>query len=232
MYLMYMICFIQIIRKISVVVIMNKKLNLSEFREYKLVKEDVIEGKEPSYDFPKYTTQIINQANQNNQATRPKVVGQMSELIQQCPYNSYEGWKKWYLERYPDAIENATDKAYEGVKNIREASKLIDREMVREWITDLVLTKTAEGLIYQEAILEHIATIEHTTYRLASPEEESKGIDGFIGNKAVQVKSITYTVKRALPEDIPCEIIYYDKGSRGSKYLKIYYKKQNQTKLI
>ena len=203
---------------------MSENVNLKEFIEFKIVKKDIIEGAEPSFDFPKYTTQIINQANQNNQATRPKVVGQMSELIQECPYNSYEGWKEWYLERYPDAIDNATDKAYEGVINLRNAIELIDRDMVKEWVTDLVITKTAEGLIFQEAILEHIAEMENTTYRLSTPDEESKGIDGFIGNKAVQVKSITYTTKRALPEDIPYDIIYYDKGSRGSKYLKVYYK--------
>ena len=203
---------------------MSKNANLKEYIEYKIVKKDIIEGAEPGFEFPKYTTQIINQANQNNQATRPKVVGQMSELSQECPYNSYEGWKEWYLERYPDAIDNATDKAYEGVINLRNAIKLIDRDMVKEWVTDLVITKTAEGLIFQEAILEYIADIEKTTYRLSTAEEESKGIDGFIGNKPVQVKSITYTTKRALPEDIPCDIIYYDKGSRGSKYLKIYYK--------
>ena len=203
---------------------MSKNANLKEYIEYKIVKKDIIEGAEPGFEFPKYTTQIINQANQNNQATRPKVVGQMSELIQECPYNSYEGWKEWYLERYPDAIDNATDKAYEGVINLRKAIELIDRDKVKEWVTDLVITKTAEGLICQEAILEYIEDIEKTTYRLSTAEEESKGIDGFIGNKPVQVKSITYTTKRALPEDIPCDIIYYDKGSRGSKYLKIYYK--------
>ncbi|WP_293448839.1 MjaI family restriction endonuclease [Persephonella sp.] len=31
-------------------------------------------------EFPKYATQIINLANQNAQATRPRVVGQMSKL--------------------------------------------------------------------------------------------------------------------------------------------------------
>lgn len=203
---------------------MSKNINLNEYREYKLVKDDIIEGAEPSYDFPKYTTQIINQANQNNQATRPRVVGQMSDLIQKCPTKSYEGWKEWYLERYPNAIDEATDKAYEGVKNLREAIQYIDRDMVKAWVTDLVLTKTAEGLIFQEAILEYVANLEKTSYRLATPEEESKGIDGFIGDKPVQVKSVTYATKQSLPEEIPVDIIYYDKGSRGAKYLKIYYK--------
>ncbi|GEM_PF-2690725 len=34
-----------------------------------------------SFDFPKYSTQLMNLANQNAQGTRPAVVGQMSELI-------------------------------------------------------------------------------------------------------------------------------------------------------
>ncbi|MBU1345210.1 MAG: MjaI family restriction endonuclease [Proteobacteria bacterium] len=34
-----------------------------------------------SSDFPKYSTQILNLANQNAQGTRPAVVGQMSELM-------------------------------------------------------------------------------------------------------------------------------------------------------
>ena len=59
--------------------------------------------------FPLYTTQLINIANQNAQGTRPKVVGQMSELIKKCPNKTYEGWKNWYLEKHPKAINNADD---------------------------------------------------------------------------------------------------------------------------
>ena len=143
----------------------SKNINLTEYNEYKLVKKDIIEGAEPSYEFPKYTTQIINQSSMNMQATRPKVVGQMSDLIQECPTKSYEGWKEWYLEKYPDAIDKATDKAYEGVVNLRNAINEIDRDMVRAWVSDLVLTKTAEGLIFQEAILSYVADLENTTYR-------------------------------------------------------------------
>ncbi len=36
-----------------------------------------------SPEFPKYATQLLNLANQNAQATRPKVVGQMSKLIKE-----------------------------------------------------------------------------------------------------------------------------------------------------
>ncbi|MYE37975.1 MAG: MjaI family restriction endonuclease [Candidatus Spechtbacteria bacterium SB0662_bin_43] len=43
--------------------------------------------------FPKYATQILNLANRNAQGTRPKIVGNMSELIQEFPGITIEEWK-------------------------------------------------------------------------------------------------------------------------------------------
>lgn len=56
---------------------------------------------------------------------------------------------------------------------------MIDRKMVREWVEDLVIDKTAEGLIIQEIILETLAERKNVEYRLANPQEESRNIDGF-----------------------------------------------------
>ena len=176
-----------------------------------LVKEIVGEEKK----FPKYTTQILNLANQNAQGTRPKVVGQLSELIKECPYNSYEKWKDWYLSKKPDAIDNATKRILKMVDQLREAINLIDEKLVKEWVEDLVLVKTFIGLKFQEAILKKVASITGETYRLAKPEEEAKGIDGFIGDIPVSIKPSTYNYKRALPEKIEVKIIFYEKVKDG-----------------
>ena len=61
-------------------------------------------------EFPKYVAPLINLANQYAQGTRPKVVGQMSELIQQFEGKTLSEWEKWYLEKKPDALKNATEK--------------------------------------------------------------------------------------------------------------------------
>ncbi len=63
-----------------------------------------------SFEFPKYATQILNLANQNAQGTRPSVVGQMSDLIQEFSGQTIDEWEQWYLDKYPDAIQNATEK--------------------------------------------------------------------------------------------------------------------------
>lgn len=176
-----------------------------------LVKELVGEAKL----FPKYTTQILNLANQNAQGTRPGVVGQLSDMIQQCPYDSYEKWKGWYLARKPDAIDEATRKILEMVDNLRQAIGQIDEQMVRDWVEDLVLVKTFIGLRFQEAILKRVASLVGKPYRLAKPEEEAKGIDGFVGDTPVSIKPQTYKAKRALPEEIPVRIVFYEKVKGG-----------------
>lgn len=182
-----------------------------KIKNEELVKELVGDVK----DFPKYTTQIINLANQNAQGTRPRVVGQLSELIQECPEKTYEGWKKWYLKKYPGAIENATEKVNTMVNHLKEAIKSIDKTMVKRWVEDLVLEKTFIGLRFQEAILRKIAMIKKIDYRLADSKEESQGIDGFIGRIPVSIKPLTYKTKSSLREEIQAKVIYYKKTKSG-----------------
>src|SRR3989338_2805609 len=128
-----------------------------------------------SKNFPKYTTQIMNLANQNSQGTRPRVVGQLSDLIQECPHKTYEEWKDWYLKKHPNAVDNATKKIVEMVDNLKISIEKIDENIVKEWVEDLVLVKTFIGLCFQDVILKKISATKHKKYRLATPKEESKG---------------------------------------------------------
>ncbi len=168
-----------------------------------------------SPEFPKYTTQLINLANQNAQGTRPKVVGQMSDLIQKFPGKQIAKWEKWYLKRKPDTIAEATDKIMEMLDRLKETMNAIDRYIVEKWVRDLVIIKTFVGLRFQEAILEKVADLQRSSYRLTSPEEESRGIDGFVGDQPVSIKPLTYRSKRSLEEAIEVVIIYYSKVRNG-----------------
>lgn len=166
----------------------------------------------PVYTFPKYTTQIINLVNGNAQGTRPDVVGQMSDLIQEFDGKSIDEWIAWYTEKQPNAVENATDKVYSMFLQMKEAAELIDKDMIRNWVKDLVYTKTYCGLKFQEAIISFLAKQQNVDYRLANPEEEALGIDGFIGKQPVSIKPDTYDSKeKILPEHIDIPIITYEK---------------------
>ena len=171
--------------------------------------QELLSGK--TYSYPKYATQIINLANQNAQGTRAKIVGQMSDLIQEFEGTALSEWEKWYLESHPDAIDNATEKVFAMVTLFKDAILKIDKETVREWIEELVVVKTFSGLKFQEAILKKISLHFKKPYRLAKPDEESKGIDGFIGDKPISIKPMTYKTKMGLNEVISVPIVFYDK---------------------
>ena len=90
-------------------------------------------------EFPKYTSQLINWANQNAQGTRPRIVGQLSDLFPEYQASTYNidisDWEEWYTEKYPDAIEEATDKIFNQVENLKEAIKPHQRDVCAEGYT-------------------------------------------------------------------------------------------------
>lgn len=175
-------------------------------------------------EYPKYTSQLINIANQNARGTRADVVGQLSELFEEFRSSgmeiTLENWRAWYMKRYPDTIEASVRKIERHVENLRCAMQLIDHDLILRWVDDLVIDKTFAGLNLQKAILASLAGRLGCEYRLATPEEESKGIDGYVGDTAYSVKPDTYRAKASLPERIDVKMIYYKKN-RGKLELEI-----------
>ena len=189
---------------------MSRTIRLSEDE-----REELVADIDP--EFPKYTTQIMNTANQNSQGTRPATVGQLNEIIEeykeQYPEGDFEDWRQFYFENYDGDknIEEATDKVFDMVVKMREAAEEIDREMVNRWVKDLILCKTYTGLgRNEEAILKKLSEEYDLPYELGTAEDESKGIDGYLGSQPVSVKPITYKQKARLQENIDAPIVYYE----------------------
>jgi len=87
---------------------MKVKITTEEIRKYLDIETP---------EFPKYVAPLINMANQYAQGTRPKVVGQMSELIQEFEGRTLSEWEEWYLNEKPEAIRSATEKILLKVKH-------------------------------------------------------------------------------------------------------------------
>ncbi len=64
---------------------MRKKLTFDAVRELLGVQE---------LDLRKYAAPLLNLANQYAQGTRPRVVGQMSELIREFPGRTFAEWEE------------------------------------------------------------------------------------------------------------------------------------------
>lgn len=185
-------------------------------KKFKISNDEVAElSNAPQYEFPKYVTQVINLVNSNAGGTRPKVVGQMSDLVKEFDGRSIDDWIEWYTKRYPNAINEATEKIWNMYETMRTAFNAITKEMVENWVKDLVYGKTFCGLKFQTAIISAIAAQMGKDWREACPEEEKKEIDGFIGGKPLQIKPATYKLEARLSETIDVPIVYYEKKKDG-----------------
>lgn len=185
-------------------------------KKFKISNDEVANlSNAPHYEFPKYVTQFINLANSNAGGTRPKVVGQMSELVKEFDGKSIDEWIAWYTERYPNAINDATEKVWTMYETMKGAFNTITKDMVENWVKDLVYGKTYCGIRFQTAIISAIANQLNKDWREANPDEEAKGIDGFIGGKPLQIKASTYKLEAHLSEVIDVHIVYYDKKKDG-----------------
>lgn len=174
--------------------------------------------------FPKYVTQIINLVSGTAQGTRPSVVGQLSELFPEYVKEAkkknekitIEGWKEWYLTKLPDAIENSTRKIALMMQQYKRAMESIDYNSIKKWVEDLVFNKTFNGLFFQDVIISYLGDIEKKPSRLSTPQEESKGIDGYVGEKPYSIKPTTYkNESKHLMEIIEAYMVYYEKKKDG-----------------
>lgn len=112
-------------------------------------------------------------------------------------------------------MDKAADRIYGQIEKLKEAVLLIDREMIRRWVKDLIIDKTYNGLYVQKVILSFLSEKRGEPYRLSSPEEEARGIDGYVGDTAYSIKPSTYQAMDRLPETIDVSMIYYEKTKSG-----------------
>ena len=141
-------------------------------KKFKISNQEVASlSNVPQYTFPKYVTQVINLVNSNAGGTHPKVVGQMSELIKEFDGKTIEEWIEWYSQKQPEAVCQATEKIWAMYLNMKSAFDAIDKQMIENWVKDLVYGKTYCGLKFQTAIIPAIANQLGKEWRDANPTE-------------------------------------------------------------
>jgi hypothetical protein len=101
------------------------------------------------------------------------------------------------------------------IENFKQSIPLITKDIVKQWVSDLVITKTYAGLKVQGAILRYLADIYNTTWRTATPTEESQNIDGVVGDAYISVKPDTFKNMLQLPIEIKVHEVYYSKTKDG-----------------
>lgn len=166
-----------------------------------------------------YVSSIINVANGFSHATRPKYVGQISNLIQEYKNthesHSIEGWIDFYNSKLgEERVHLAANKIWDSIEKIKENLESLNYDDVFEWTKDLIYTKSYMGFSIQIQILEMSCK---ESFRLSTPEEESQNIDGYVDGEPVSIKPITW--KKNPQYKINHRIIYYKETKKGIKII-------------
>ncbi len=169
----------------------------------------------PATKFPTYVAPLLNLANRFAGGTRPRIVGQMSDLFGEFKGKNLQEWIEWYQQKYPDSINKAAELIRQKVDEFRCILGELDDNTIERWVEDLVLVKTYIGLRFQEAILKKLAEETGQEYMFASPEQEARGIDGVIGSCEVSIKPISWREQQVHRENLEGVIVYYRKTPNG-----------------
>ena len=142
-------------------------------------------------EWPKYSTQLLNLAGQNSQCFAAKRVGSMKELwlefvATEVP-DTLENWEAFYVDRMgTDVLDEATVRLYGMVSKMGLSN--IDEKMCADYVREVVYNKTHFGYGGEAMAIAVTAEYFDLPYRFSNAEEESQGIDGWIGEYPVQVK--------------------------------------------
>lgn len=98
-----------------------------------------------------------------------------------------KNWHNWYIKNTLMHLK-MQQKKYTCKYKIKKAINLIDYDMVKNWVEDLIINKTFNGLYFKKAILMFLSEHSRTFYKLAISDEESLGIDGYVGDTPYSIK--------------------------------------------
>jgi hypothetical protein len=166
--------------------------------------------------FPKYVAPLLNMANQFSQATRPRHVGQQSDLVREFDGETLIEYRAYYNKRHPKAVKQAAKKVHAMLRLMRQAINSVTPDMVERWVEDLVVDKSFVGLKAQDALVAMVAERLGEEWRASTAQEESQGIDAYIGERPVSVKPSTYRQTRAAKQEvIDADFLFYEKTTAG-----------------
>lgn len=146
--------------------------------------------KKSEINYPIGLYNYINTANRQSKATIPSKVGKVHSNFRKRKYRSLNEYRRWYLSKYPDAMDNAVNEILEDFKRFGVPSKKRrwQKQYIKLFVEDLIINQSYRGLKIQEAIFIKMADILGQDFRWSTNKEDSRDTDGFIGDIPISVK--------------------------------------------
>jgi hypothetical protein len=170
-------------------------------------------------EYPKYFKLQVNMANQVSRATSKKNIGNLNEIftrfrsVTKTQDQTVENWKAYYTSLNPEAIETAIQKVsakyLEIIQNVGNPNtKKLNKHLstlIATWVESLIIEKTYNGMMAQVQVLSQLAQYNSMKITRATSQEDSRGIDAYIGSTSVNVKPVSYNPVKVTAD----QVVYY-----------------------
>jgi hypothetical protein len=157
-----------------------------------------------SVNYPKYFTTKVNNANSWSQATFKRSIGDLGKLFtkfrnsHRSSEQTMENWRTYFNTQRPGKLEEAIAKT--SAKYLEVLQYDVDVDVLSQetlsniatWMDALIIEKTFIGQMAQVETLSAFAQHNSMKITTATTEEDSMGIDGYVGSVSVSVKPESY----------------------------------------
>jgi len=149
-------------------------------------------------DYPVGLYRYINTACGQSMATISSKVGKIHGMFRGKKFRSLSEYKKIYLSKFPNAIDNAVNDILMDFKRFGLSAKKRNeyKAYVEFFVENLIINQSYTGLKIQEAILIKMSEIMGEDYIWGTDREDSSGVDGFVGDIPFSIKSKSSKMKK------------------------------------
>lgn len=181
------------------------------------VAEDSVYENLPEFEWEKYQRGflgILNNAYNQSCNSGTKTLGDMSKITSEFDGGSFDDFLNYYYIEHDgeqariSAIERMADNL---VSRVESVGGELERHEAIKWsrkYVDSMIVNSYKGFMSEEKALNLVAAEREESWRTAPPEEESEGIDGYVGGKSVQVKPISHTNLDINSFDVDMLVVY------------------------
>ncbi len=145
-------------------------------------------------------------------------VGNMTNIVLNSKAKTIDEFRKEYLSKYGDMFRENQQKYLELIKKKHLDRRYFTDTFIKEYFERFVINNSFVGIKNQDIICKYLAKKYNKTYRVATSDEDTAGIDAYIGDKPVQIKG----KKWGVPGD-DSMYVYYDTKNNTITYKLAYF---------
>lgn len=144
-------------------------------------------------------------------------IGDLTNFIKTNDFNSVDEYRKKYMELFGDDFRKYQERFWNEVLECNLDYSIYNKEAIFEYFERFIINESYYGIKNEIICLDYLKRKLKASYKQSTSKEDNEGIDGFLDDKKVQIKSSNN------PNVCGKQIVYYNTDNNTIKYNYAYF---------